>query len=135
MGNTAQSILTCCITKSSRKEENSAPSLSPTLSEVDRVSQIIRRHTQRQALRKKNYDGGNGPAKVLPITEFKQQQKEENCPICADQFADSDQIQFLTCFHKFHCECIGKWFEVEDTCPYCKERQPLDLEENSEYLL
>ena len=44
---------------------------------------------------------------------------EDDCVICSD--ALSKEVVFLPCIHKFHKECVGKWFnEGRDTCPTCK---------------
>ena len=49
----------------------------------------------------------------------------EQCPVCFDD------IQFINkhvtvCQHKFHVECIRKWFETSDECPICRTEQAED---------
>ena len=59
-----------------------------------------------------------------------------NCSICLSQLKKlskwdklhlglstvdkKDRIYTLLCNHRFHKECILKWFEKSDTCPNCR---------------
>lgn len=49
---------------------------------------------------------------------------ESVCPICCDQFQNSDEIVILSCNikHIFHPDCVKSWLDKNDTCPLCKER-------------
>lgn len=33
---------------------------------------------------------------------------DDSCVICLDEFALGDQVRKLPCGHEYHCECIGK---------------------------
>ena len=37
---------------------------------------------------------------------------EHQCSICMSQYEDGDDILTLTCFHKFHNECVVTWFKT-----------------------
>ena len=46
------------------------------------------------------------------------------CSICLEQINDThDETKKLHCGHYYHTECIEKWFDENDTCPYCREYQ------------
>jgi len=53
----------------------------------------------------------------LPIVEA---QKERECSICLEQM-DVRTGHRLHCGHVFHYGCIYAWFDLETTCPYCRE--------------
>lgn len=53
------------------------------------------------------------PAPVVAIettttTRGQQENTEEACVICLDEFALGEQVRKLPCGHEYHCECIGK---------------------------
>lgn len=42
-----------------------------------------------------------------------QENLEDSCVICLDEFGLGDQVRKLPCGHEYHCECIGTvWFFV-----------------------
>lgn len=44
----------------------------------------------------------------------------KECSICLDEFDDGgDAVAVLSCRHKYHWECITKWFTRSSTCPLC----------------
>jgi len=44
-----------------------------------------------------------------------------DCPICLEEFC-TDQHLTLTCGHKFHANCILKWFTIQMKCPICRRK-------------
>lgn len=45
---------------------------------------------------------------------------EELCPICLSNMDDTNNIYRIECGHKFHTECIMKWFRSsKGQCPCC----------------
>ena len=48
----------------------------------------------------------------------------EQCTICLENI--SSEFRLLKCKHKFHKNCIEKWFEAKDTCPVCRDPQERD---------
>lgn len=51
---------------------------------------------------------------------------KEICSICLDTLNSKEctkqelKIRILPCNHKFHDECIERWFKIDNSCPYCK---------------
>ena len=46
----------------------------------------------------------------------------DQCPICLENISDNSYT--LECNHKYHTECIVKWFRNNNnTCPLCKDIQ------------
>lgn len=51
------------------------------------------------------------------------------CPICLDSMHVCDNsLCLIPCDHKFHAECIRKWWERSKsrTCPYCNQSWDID---------
>lgn len=42
------------------------------------------------------------------------------CPICKEDFENTDVIRYLKCRHIFHSGCIEEWFNIKRCCPLCK---------------
>jgi hypothetical protein len=47
-------------------------------------------------------------------------QDNERCVICLEEYKHEDTLGRLKCGHGFHCNCIKKWLQVKNTCPVCK---------------
>ena len=45
----------------------------------------------------------------------------EQCPVCSQDYDEDDFLVKLFCKHKFHAECIKKWFENNSKCPMCRK--------------
>ena len=43
-----------------------------------------------------------------------------NCPICLDEFKESEYYRNLKCNHFFHKKCIDRWLKKENNCPMCR---------------
>ncbi len=43
----------------------------------------------------------------------------EVCSICTNNYVSRESLRELSCDHKFHKDCIDKWFEQNETCPLC----------------
>ena len=54
--------------------------------------------------------------------------KPELCSICIDTYRDNDRIFTLNCGHTYHKECISKWYEKKNTCPYCIQNTIISVE-------
>ena len=59
--------------------------------------------------------------KVLTLFKYDSEDFDEKCSICLEIFRDGMNIAELRCNHKFHENCINKWFDVNFTCPLCKQ--------------
>ncbi|ESN98277.1 hypothetical protein HELRODRAFT_127846, partial [Helobdella robusta] len=44
----------------------------------------------------------------------------ESCPICLEDFRESELLTKVKCGHLHHVECMLEWFFVRVTCPYCR---------------
>jgi hypothetical protein len=46
---------------------------------------------------------------------------DDDCPICREHL--SSQVVVLTCrgAHKYHFDCITKWYEKNLSCPLCRD--------------
>jgi hypothetical protein len=51
---------------------------------------------------------------------------DRNCTICLESFKVGDKVRFLKCFHKFHVDCIDKYFQDQKKCPICR----IDITDN-----
>lgn len=47
----------------------------------------------------------------------------EECVICFEAFKNTDNITHLSCHHKFHKNCINKWYNIKQICPICRTPQ------------
>ncbi len=45
-----------------------------------------------------------------------------DCGICMEQLLENDKY-ITQCNHIFHKECINKWLQIKDNCPYCRTIQ------------
>lgn len=58
---------------------------------------------------------------TLSVIEEDDSGNEENCAICKNSFVKNNIIRKINnCSHKFHCECIDKWFTTHNNCPICR---------------
>ena len=55
------------------------------------------------------------------IKNFIEESESLNCSICQDSINNNDIIRCIKlCNHKFHINCIDKWFEKNTKCPICR---------------
>merc|ERR1712083_576386 len=45
---------------------------------------------------------------------------ENTCRICLEHYEDGEELRFLPCFHRYHKECVDRWFQMSSKCPICK---------------
>lgn len=46
---------------------------------------------------------------------------DEKCLICQFPYEDNDTLRHLPCKHTFHTDCVDKWLQKKDFCPYCRQ--------------
>jgi hypothetical protein len=67
------------------------------------------------------------------------QNQDEHCVICLEQFEDGDRLRVLPCGHQFHTGCIDKWLSGSSSyeecftslCPTCKKTPNVGVLSNS----
>lgn len=60
------------------------------------------------------------------IFEIENNENEDMCLICRDEFLIGDHATQLPCRHLFHENCINEWSTTKANCPYC-QRFPFRL--------
>jgi len=58
---------------------------------------------------------GNGDADEDEAVDI-----EHTCRICLEPYSDGEELRFLPCFHRYHKECVDRWFQMSSKCPICK---------------
>lgn len=76
------------------------------------------------------------PSDVCPrVAVIATQEEEENvCSICLDEFCDEDPIAETQCGHGYHLQCIMQWAQRSQECPLCFSQLTL-LDEGMNELL
>ncbi|KZV89131.1 hypothetical protein EXIGLDRAFT_618511, partial [Exidia glandulosa HHB12029] len=55
--------------------------------------------------------------------DFVEADGDTRCPICLDDYAQSDQVMRLTeCTHWMHRSCLEQWLQNARSCPVCRMR-------------
>ncbi|KAK7412626.1 hypothetical protein VNO78_04133 [Psophocarpus tetragonolobus] len=64
-----------------------------------------------------------------PVTCFRPDHSQPDCPICIEHFKIGDFIQsFGVCLHHFHSSCINTWLLAGNiTCPVCRKELSITL--------
>lgn len=52
----------------------------------------------------------------------RQEDLEDICSICQDNYGVRELIGKLRCGHEYHQDCIKDWLMVDNSCPLCKSR-------------
>lgn len=70
----------------------------------------------------KQYDGVE-ESSLKELNEFTMEEdSEDSCCICLDNFKKDDMIIKLPCSHQYHASCIKKWFQdSSNKCCICKK--------------
>ena len=54
-------------------------------------------------------------------------QSELTCSICLETI-ENNYIILYKCCHKFHKECIDRWLNKKNTCPYCRAEDIISMD-------
>ena len=57
---------------------------------------------------------------TLEIFTCNEDDEPQNCAICISPLENNTIIRKLSCNHKFHYNCVDKWFEEKYKCPICR---------------
>lgn len=58
---------------------------------------------------------------IIKFTPYNNLEPEyKQCSICFCEYEDGEDLILLPCLHRFHSECLKKWFDEQTTCPICK---------------
>ncbi|KAL2848190.1 hypothetical protein BJY01DRAFT_246514 [Aspergillus pseudoustus] len=58
---------------------------------------------------------------ILPRSREDVDYFRPSCPICAEAFADGEDLRVVPCSHRFHARCVDPWFLARSsTCPMCR---------------
>ena len=50
--------------------------------------------------------------------------KDEECPICLENYGKNKKLIKLNCGHIIHSECWNQWKKHKSSCPLCRAVQP-----------
>lgn len=86
--------------------------------------------TQEQGLGRRQPQEDDRPAapserqlQRLPTHKAAGKLLEEECPICAQDYEEGEELKTLPCLHVFHCKCIDQWLTSRRAsslnCPMC----------------
>ncbi|XP_033731052.1 RING finger protein 24-like isoform X2 [Pecten maximus] len=42
------------------------------------------------------------------------------CPVCIEEFEQSEYVAICPCNHCFHMKCLLEWLRYQNACPMCK---------------
>ena len=66
-------------------------------------------------------DNNNNPRREVYDTIATEEDLLDECSICIEPIHIEQAIVKLKCNHRFHSECIRKWFLDSDRCPNCND--------------
>eukprot|EP01059_Diplonema_ambulator_P014726 TRINITY_DN25694_c0_g1_i1.p1 TRINITY_DN25694_c0_g1~~TRINITY_DN25694_c0_g1_i1.p1 ORF type:complete len:277 (+),score=21.03 TRINITY_DN25694_c0_g1_i1:49-831(+) len=69
---------------------------------------------------------------ALPTVPLAPDHLTQACPVCQENFQQSDTALQLPCTHLFHKDCIIPWLDNRNTCPTCRHELPTDDPEYEE---
>ena len=97
------------------------PILTVSLNKEQRPQGLTREEFD--ALPRITKGGEAGPSRAAEIPE--------DCPVCFNPMLPGEELVGLPCFedHVFHKDCLWKWLGSHSTCPLCREKVQVDLQE------
>ena len=86
---------------------------------TDTQTENKRTHSRQGSFRKHAHS--RNPSDVCPrVAVIATQEEEENvCSICLDEFSSDDPIAETQCGHGYHLQCIMQWAQRSQECPLC----------------
>lgn len=65
---------------------------------------------------------------VKNLLEITVEDNNKTCPICLKKFNIGEKTKEMPCHHQFHADCILKWLNRTNSCPFCRYELPTDNE-------
>ena len=64
----------------------------------------------------------NSQFKSITLKKFQKDSEflTEKCPICLEEFKNSQKVKTLNCRHCYHTKCLEIWVKSNRFCPFCK---------------
>lgn len=62
----------------------------------------------------------------IPFVPKPEEEEEDGCPICLEEYDDENPKLLTKCEHHFHLACILEWMERSEACPVCDEQVIID---------
>ncbi|XP_060064548.1 RING finger protein 24-like isoform X1 [Ylistrum balloti] len=53
-------------------------------------------------------------------TGKKRKLPNDTCPVCIEEFEQSEYVAICPCNHCFHMKCLLEWLRYQNACPMCK---------------
>ncbi|KAJ7004127.1 hypothetical protein NC653_009105 [Populus alba x Populus x berolinensis] len=63
---------------------------------------------------------------VEPLVSATEEEEEEDCPICLEEYDLENPKLTTKCEHHFHLSCILEWMERSESCPVCDKEMIFD---------
>lgn len=63
-----------------------------------------------------------------PTISDQQREQLPPCYICLEDVQEGAEVSRLPCSHCFHNECINRWMDLRNVCPFCHERVIQDVQ-------
>ena len=58
--------------------------------------------------------------KTISYEELLNNDEDNDCTICLEEFNNDEEIIKLKCNHLFHSKCIDDWIKKNQSCPLCR---------------
>jgi hypothetical protein len=92
---------------------------------IDDEESDISEHENVVEKAKENEDRFSHITESLEERIWNEVQGESECPICLNEFQLNDVVVSSAdnkcCQHVFHKKCLYRWFQVQSTCPCCRQ--------------
>ena len=94
---------------------------------ISRFEEIIRNISTTTPAEDNNtglsYIGYENTQLYIHRNNMNEETEEQICAICHGNIVDGDSVRRIninSCNHRFHSECIDRWFRNHRTCPICR---------------